>query len=91
MSNYSRRHLFRQAARAGKRIIGQDDGRGLAPTSAGGGLMAGIDAIAGDFPPELLALEAERLGLDPESTGRDALLESLYQAMAAAGETKSGP
>lgn len=91
MSNYSRRHLFRQATQAGKRIIGLCDDGEPVREPAGGGLRAGIDAIAGDFPPEMLALEAERLGLDPESTGRDALLESLYQAMAAAGETKSGP
>lgn len=37
--------------------------------------------IASDFSPALLRQEALRLGLDPESTGGEKLLRSLYKAM----------
>ncbi|MBI9092668.1 MAG: hypothetical protein JEZ12_25915 [Desulfobacterium sp.] len=55
-----------------------------------GGLDDGVDnghdpgemapSILSDLPPELLAMEAQRLGLDPR-TDRDRVLEALEAAM----------
>ena len=52
---------------------------------------AELEAIAGDFPPELLSLEAERLGMDPDSPDRETLLSAVLDAMAGnAGPEQSG-
>jgi len=85
MSRCSRRHLFRQAGSAGKRIVGLERPMGAAPPQAERNARADLTAIAGDFPPELLALEAQRLGLDPDQTDRDTLLAAVSRAMAAGG------
>jgi hypothetical protein len=49
-----------------------------------------LGAIAGDFPPEMLSMEAERLGLDPDSTDRETLLTAVYAAMAGGGPGNTG-
>ncbi|BDQ34850.1 hypothetical protein JCM14722_23920 [Pseudodesulfovibrio portus] len=50
----------------------------------------GLGAIAGDFPPEMLSMEAQRLGLDPDSTDRETLLKAVYEAMAGSGPRSAG-
>ena len=49
-----------------------------------------LEAIAGDFPPEMLSMEAKRLGLDPDSPDRETLLAAVYRAMTGSGPEKSG-
>jgi len=34
-----------------------------------------------DFTPELLHLEAQHLGIDPDSVGTEALLQAIHEAM----------
>jgi hypothetical protein len=45
-------------------------------------------ALAPDFTPELLHLEAQHLGIDPDSAGTDALLQAIYEAMENQRESK---
>lgn len=80
MERVSRRNFFGEALRAGIRTLGQAVGgeTGAAPAPAD------IGSLSGDFPPELLAMEAERLGLDPE-TDRDELLRAVHTAMGGSG------
>ena len=37
--------------------------------------------ITADFPPSLLKLEAQKLGLDPDSHSHDSLLRAVHEAM----------
>jgi hypothetical protein len=48
----------------------------------------GCLALAPDFTPELLHLEAQHLGIDPDSVGTDALLQAVYEAMENQRESK---
>lgn len=41
----------------------------------------GADAVSGDFPPEMLAMEAKRLGLHPDTMDRSTLLTAIYETM----------
>ena len=67
--------------------------RGPARRPERGGAAMDVAAIAGDFTPEMLAMEAERLGLDP-SQDRQVLLAAVMAAMAPAktrDEEENGP
>lgn len=71
----SRREFFGRLLRPAP---GEGPAHGETPPPADTG------SLAGDLPPELLAMEAQRLGLDPE-TDRERLMAALYEAMLARG------
>jgi hypothetical protein len=48
----------------------------------------GYLALAPDFTPELLHLEAQHLGIDPDSVATDALLQAIYETMKAQRESE---
>jgi hypothetical protein len=50
--------------------------------------VQGCLALAPDFTPELLHLESQHLGIDPDSVGTDALLQAIYEAMGNQRESK---
>ncbi|BBD07729.1 hypothetical protein [Desulfovibrio ferrophilus] len=85
MTILTRRQLFRGAVKAGQRIADTATGKETNSQTDQVDLSAELEAIAGDFPPEMLQMEAERLGLDPDSPDRTKLLTAVYEAMAAAG------
>lgn len=59
----SRRNFFGEMIRAGVRGLGDLAESGAAAETPD---PTPTSALAGDLPPELLAMEAERLGLDPD-------------------------
>lgn len=73
--NHSRRALF---------------ARLLRPTAdrAEHGPAPDFGSLAGDLPPELLAMEAERLGLAP-GADRAELVAAVHEAMLALGKEKN--
>ena len=91
MANITRRDIFRGAFKATQRVAGAALADGPARPERIPPSAAGLEAIAGDFPPELLSLEAQRLGLDPESPDREALLAAVYEAMSGRGPGTRGP
>jgi hypothetical protein len=73
----SRREFFREAGRAGLRRLAEAvDGL----RSAGSSEEPDLPAMAHDFSPELLAMEAERLGLDPLKD-RERVIRAVYAAL----------
>ncbi|NDV18678.1 hypothetical protein GO013_04495 [Pseudodesulfovibrio sp. JC047] len=91
MAHLTRRQLFKGSLPKRPHGAAETQGNGHpAHADAPRSTMA-LNSIAGDFPPELLALEAERLGLDPDSPDRDALLLAVHDAMTEAyGPKESG-
>lgn len=87
MANLTRRQFFRGGFQAGRHVAAVAAGNEQPEPESG---PAGLGAIAGDFPPEMLALEAQRLGLDPESTDRETLLAAVYAAMTGHGPGNAG-
>ncbi|MUM78856.1 hypothetical protein GKC30_14570 [Pseudodesulfovibrio sp. F-1] len=87
----TRRNIFRGAFKATQRVADAALTDGSARPERIPPSPAELEAIAGDFPPELLSLEAQRLGLDPESPDREALLVAIYEAMSGRGPGASGP
>ncbi len=85
MTAMTRRQLFRGSFKAGQRVAAVATGKEPATPEGTPHHRAELETIAGDFPPELLSMEAERLGLDPDSPDREALLSAIYEAMANAG------
>jgi hypothetical protein len=79
---YSRKQFFgkalSQSLRALFRWIDQEE-----PGSGDPGAERSFDyrRIISDFPPTLLRQEAQRLGLEPDSFEREALLQAVYEAM----------
>lgn len=75
-----------------RELLGMVLGRGPAPASPTA--RERVDpltaSIAGDFTPEMLAMEAERLGLDTGSMDRQAMLEAVMRAMQPK-EEENGP
>jgi hypothetical protein len=70
------KRVFKKAARTIQTIagqVGEGDDTGHDP----GEIAASIES---DLPPELMAMEAERLGLDPRKD-RERVLESIQAAM----------
>ena len=90
MADMTRRQLFRGGFKAGRHGAATTVG-GDQPGSEGAPRPTNeLGAIAGDFPPEMLSLEAKRLGLDPDSTDRESLLTAIYDAMANSGPKSTG-
>ena len=87
MANLTRRQFFRGGFQAGRHVAAVAAGNEQPGPESG---PAGLGAIAGDFPPEMLALEAQRLGLDPDSADRETLLAAVYAAMKGHGPGKAG-
>ena len=91
MANLTRRQLFRRSFKAGQRVTAVATGKEQPPPADAPRPRTELNSIAGDFPPELLSMEAERLGLDPDSPDREALLTAVYEAMAGtSGPGESG-
>ena len=91
MANLTRRQLFMGSFKAGQRVAAVATGKEQPTTQDAPRPRKELDSIAGDFPPEMLSLEAERLGLDPDSPDREALLTAVYEAMAGiSGPEESG-
>lgn len=88
MASVTRREFFGGIFKAGRRVADVATNDEPARTEDAPRLRTEVEAIAGDFPPELLSLEAERLGLDPDSPDREALLMAVYEAMAGPNETE---
>ncbi|MGE4296531.1 MAG: hypothetical protein AB7E47_00760 [Desulfovibrionaceae bacterium] len=91
MTLLSRRALFMRAVRTGKDILAEarhaaPDREAAPPAHAGQhtGPHHDLGALAADLPPAFLAMEAQRLGLDPATLDHDALLNAVGQALAAA-------
>jgi|GEM_PF-2642658 len=89
MANMTRRQLFRGSFKAGRHVAAVATGSEQPKPESAPRRMDELGAIAGDFPPEMLSMEAERLGLDPD-TDREALLKAIYEAMAESGPGASG-
>ena len=87
MASLTRREFFRGGFQTGRRVAAVATGNEQPKPVRE---PAGLGAIAGDFPPEMLALEAQRLGLDPDSTDRETLLAAVYAAMTGHGPGKAG-
>jgi len=85
MTRLTRRDFLGRGLRAGKRIAATAIGKDSETQQDAPRQAAELEAIAGDFPPEMLRMEAQRLGLDPDSLDRTALLTAVFEAMAAAG------
>nr|WP_287413191.1 hypothetical protein [Pseudodesulfovibrio sp.] len=91
MADMTRRQLFRGSFKAGQRVAAVATGEEQPTPMDIKRPKMELDSIASDFPPELLSMEAERLGLDPDSPDREALLTAVYEAMAGThGPGKSG-
>lgn len=90
MARMTRRQLFRGSFKAGQHVAAVAAGKKQPEPEKDQSIPAELGALVGDFPPEMLSLEAERLGLDPESTDRETLLMALYEAMEKGGPGKSG-
>lgn len=87
MANLTRREFFRGGFQTGRRVAAVAAGNEQPKPEIG---PAGLGAIAGDFPAEMLALEAQRLGLDPDSADRETLLAAVYAAMTGLGPGNAG-
>ncbi len=90
MASMTRRQLFRGSFKAGQRVAGTSAGTQQAEQESATRIPDELRAIAGDFPPEMLSMEADRLGLDPDSSDRETLLKAIYEAMAGGGPRESG-
>lgn len=90
MASLTRRQLFRGGFKAGRRAAAMAAGDEQPMPQGAPRTADGLGAIAGDFPPEVLSMEAQRLGLDPDSTDRESLLKAIYEAMAGCGPRQSG-
>lgn len=90
MADLTRRQLLRGSLRTGRRKAPETEGDEQSAENRAPCAMDGLGAIAGDFPPEMLSMEAERLGLDPDSADRETLLAAVYEAMAGNGPRESG-
>lgn len=88
MASMTRRQLFRGSFKAGQDTAGT--GAGTDGQESATRIPDDLRAIAGDFPPEMLSMEADRLGLDPDSSDRETLLKAIYDAMAGGGPRESG-
>lgn len=80
----SRREFFREAGRTGLRRLAEVLG-GLAASTRE---TEPIPEMDHDFSPELLALEAKRLGLDPVKD-RNKIVKAVYEALGKAENTAS--
>lgn len=81
--NRSRRQFFSKLLQPARNAAnGTTPARAPSPVDYG--------SLAGDLPPELLAMEAERLGLDPEAD-RDKLMAALHDAMLPDGPKRMEP
>jgi hypothetical protein len=89
MTTMTRRQLFRGSFKTGRDVsavaVGNEQSKSKDAPRPG----TELGAIAGDFPPELLSMEAERLGLAPDAD-RETLLTAIYEAMAGSGPASSG-
>ena len=90
MANMTRRQFFRGDFRDAKRVVASAPGKEQSDTESAPRFPDDLGAIAGDFPPEMLSLEAKRLGMDPETADRTTLLTAIYAAMAGGGPRESG-
>jgi hypothetical protein len=79
---FSRKQFFIEALYQGLRALvkcSDGDHEGLEYTKNQRPLE--ISCLSADFPPALLCSEAERLGINPQSCGRENLLRAVYKAM----------
>jgi len=90
MANMTRRDIFRGKFTAGQQKSAASKNETPIHEEGRTTSCPELEAIAGDFPPELLSMEAERLGLDPNSPDRDTLLAAVYEAMAGSGPGENG-
>ena len=90
MAGLTRRQLFRGNLKAGRPDAAEAAGDDQLKPADAPRRPDELGAIAGDFPPEMLSLEAQRLGLDPDSTDRESLLAAIYDAMAGNGPRSTG-
>ncbi len=90
MAGITRRQLFRGSFKTGQHVAAVVAGNGQSESESRPDFLTELEAITGDFPPEMLSLEAKRLGLDPDSTDRETLLMAIYKAMAGSGPEESG-
>lgn len=90
MASLTRRQLFRGGLKAGRHGAAKAAGDEQPKPEGAPRPKDELGAIAGDFPPEMLSLEAKRLGLDPDSPDRESLLAAVYEAMAGSGPGKTG-
>ncbi|WP_316901030.1 hypothetical protein [Pseudodesulfovibrio indicus] len=89
MTTMTRRQLFRGSFQAGRRVSAAAAGDEQPKSKDATRPEMELGAIAGDFPPEMLSMEAERLGLAPDAD-RETLLTAIYEAMAGSGPSSSG-
>jgi len=89
MVTMTRRQLFRGNFKAGQHVAAVAAGNEQAKSEDAPRPETDLGAIAGDFPPELLSMEAERLGLAPDAD-REAQLTAIYEAMVGGGPASSG-
>ena len=82
----SRREFFREAGRAGLRRLAEAVGQLSAPRPRAEPVLPAMDH---DFSPELLAMEAERLGLDPLKD-RGKIVKAVYDALGGTEDVSPG-
>ena len=90
MASMTRRQLFRGGFKAERHGVATTVGEEQPGSEGAPRPTNELGAIAGDFPPEMLSLEAKRLGLDPDSTDRENLLAAIYDAMAGRDPRSTG-
>jgi hypothetical protein len=90
MASMTRRQLFRGGFKTGRHGAAETVGDEQPLPQSASRMADGLGAIAGDFPPEMLSMEAQRLGLDPDSTDRETLLKAVYEVMAGSGPRSTG-
>lgn len=90
MASMTRRQLFRGGFKAERHGVATTVGEEQPGSEGAPRPTNELGAIAGDFPPEMLSMEAKRLGLDPDSTDRESLLMAVYEAMANGGPGSTG-
>jgi len=79
---FSRKQFFIEALYRGLRALGKwFDGNHEGSEYTKDQRSSDPSCISADFSPALLHLEGERLGINPESCGRENLLRAVYQAM----------
>lgn len=87
MTDMSRKEFFREIVSWGVGLVAGGVGRQSEQERELDPALAGL---AADFPDALLHEEARRLGLDPDTAGREEMLRAVLAAMRPPGAAQGG-
>jgi hypothetical protein len=78
----SRKQFLAETLRQGLKVLFRRiDGNDMRSNCAPMDHSTDCDCISSDFSPNLLRMEAKRLGIDPEAIDSDDLLRAVYEVM----------